>query len=164
MHNYWLLFLMVNVCAFVQTLQADSTVLNETFETGMPTTLPSSETNVLLSSGTWTLNGVYGKTDNGSPRACMNATNGYLVLPAIDKPASISFNHRGSGSNKVLNVEKSLDNGLNWTAVGTATVSSSSTYGSSSMQVGEPGTKAVLIRFVCTSATIYVDNVCVSAS
>ncbi|MDP4276019.1 MAG: T9SS type A sorting domain-containing protein, partial [Bacteroidota bacterium] len=46
----------------------------------------------------------------------------------------------------------------------TATVSSSSTYGSSSMQVGEPGTKAVLIRFVCTSATIYVDNVCVSAS
>lgn len=146
------------------TIQADTVVLSETFESGLPVSAPSSATSATLTSGTWTLTGVYGKTDNGSTRACMSSTGGYLMTPAIDKPTLLTFNHRGSGSNKVLTVEKSINGGTDWTTIGTATVSSSSTYGSSSISVGEPGTKQVLIRFVCGSATIYVDNISVSAS
>jgi len=137
--------------------------VSETFETGMPTSAPSTETTATLTSGTWKLNGVYGKSDNGSNRAAM-ITGGYMISPAIDKPTSVSFNHRGSGSGKVITVYKSVDNGANWTSIGTATVSSSSTYAQANMSVGEAGTKAVLLKFLCGSATIYVDNVIVTLS
>jgi hypothetical protein len=137
--------------------------VSETFETGMPVSAPSSETSATLASGTWKLNGVFGKADNGSNRAAMN-TNGYLISPAIDKPTSVSFAHRGSGSGKVLTVYKSIDNGANWTSIGTATVSSSSTYATANMSIGEAGTKGVLLKFVSGSATIYIDNVTVSVS
>jgi hypothetical protein len=86
-------------------------------------------------------------------------TAGYAITPAIDKPVSLSFTHRGSGSGKVLTVEKSINNGANWTTVGTATVSSASTYAQSNMSIAEAGTKGVLIRFTCGSATIYIDDV-----
>lgn len=137
--------------------------VSETFESGMPASAPSSETSATLASGVWKMNGVYGKSDNGSNRAAMN-TNGYMISPAIDKPTSLSFTHRGSGSGKVITVYKSIDNGANWTSIGTATVSSSSTYAQANMSVGEAGTKGVLLKFVCGSATIYVDNVTITVS
>ncbi|MFM2291431.1 MAG: hypothetical protein RIS29_1244 [Bacteroidota bacterium] len=140
-----------------------SSQISETFESGMPTAAPSSETPATLASGIWKFNGVYGKSDNGSNRAAMN-TNGYLISPAIDKPTSVSFVHRGSGSGKVITVYKSIDNGANWTNIGTATVSSSSTYAQANMSVGEAGTKGVLLKFVCGSATIYIDNVTITVS
>ncbi|MFT3752630.1 MAG: T9SS type A sorting domain-containing protein [Paludibacter sp.] len=140
-----------------------SSQFSETFETGMPASASSSETTAALASGTWKLNGVFGKSDNGSNRAAMN-TSGYMVTPAIDKPTSLSFTHRGSGSGKVITVYKSIDNGANWTSIGTATVSSSSTYAQANMAVGEAGTKGVLIKFLCGSATIYVDNVTITTS
>ena len=140
-----------------------SAQITENFETGLPTSAPSSETTVTLSTGSWKINGTFGKVDNGSTRLAMN-TNGYAITPAIDKPTSLSFSHRGSGSGKILTVYKSVDNGANWTSIGTATVNSASTYGSSNMSISEAGTKAVLIKFVCGSATIYLDNVAITAS
>lgn len=140
-----------------------SAQISETFETGMPTSAPSSETSATLASGVWKLNGVFGKSDNGSMRAAMN-TNGYMISPAVDKPVSVSFSHRGSGSGKILTVAKSIDNGANWTTIGTATVNSASTYGSANMAISEAGTKGVLLKFTCGSATIYVDNVVIAAS
>lgn len=137
--------------------------VNETFEIGMPASAPSTETSATLASGVWKLNGVYGKADNGSNRATMN-TNGYMISPPIDKPTSLSFSHRGSGSGKIITVYKSIDNGSNWISIGSATVNSSSTYGQASMSVGEAGTKGVLLKFVCGSASIYVDNVNVAVS
>jgi pectate disaccharide-lyase len=139
------------------------TSISETFESGLPISASSSETLVTLSSGSWKINGAFGKTDNGSTRLAMN-TNGYAITPAINKPSSLSFVHRGSGSGKVLTVYKSTDNGINWTAIGTTTVSSSSTYAQSNMSVGEAGTKNVLLKFTCGSATIYVDNVTITCS
>ncbi len=134
------------------------TTITENFETGLPASAPSSETNVTLSSGVWKINGTFGKTDNGSTRLAMN-TNGYAITPAINKPVSLSFTHRGSGSGKVITVYKSTNSGSSWTSIGTATVSSSSTYAQANMSVGEAGTKNVLIKFVCGSATIYIDDV-----
>lgn len=134
------------------------TTITENFETGLPASAPSSETNVTLSSGVWKINGTFGKTDNGSTRLAMN-TNGYAITPAINKPVSLSFTHRGSGSGKVITVYKSTNSGSSWTSIGTATVSSASTYAQANMSVGEAGTKNVLIKFVCGSATIYIDDV-----
>jgi len=140
-----------------------SAQVSETFETGMPASAPASETATTLASGTWKLNGVFGKADNGSNRAAMN-TNGYMISPAIDKPISVSFTHRGSGSGKVITVYKSVDNGANWISIGTATVSSSSTYAQANMSVSEAGTKGILLKFLCGSATIYVDNITITTS
>ena len=136
---------------------------SETFETGLPTSAPATETTATLTTGVWKLKGTFGKVDNGSTRLAMN-TAGYAITPAIDKPISLSFNHRGSGSGKILTVEKSINNGSTWSSIGTATVNSSSTYGSSNMSIGEAGTKGVLIRLTCGSATIYVDNVVINVS
>ncbi len=144
-------------------LAAQTVSVNENFETGLPTSAPSSETAVTLSSGVWKINGAYGGTDNGSVRLRFN-TNGYAISPVVDKPVSVSFDHRGSGGGKVLTVAKSTDNGANWTTIGTATVSSASAYGSANLSVGEAGAKGVILRFTCYSATIFVDNVSITSS
>lgn len=140
------------------TKAADNS-LKEDFESGLPSSAPSAETSVALASGTWLVKGVYVKSDNGSKRATMN-NNGYLVTPTLMQPGKVTFKHRASGSGKQLVVEKSLDGGLTWTALGTATVSSSTPYGSSSFKCNsqEEDTQ-VLIRFTCKSATIYLDDV-----
>lgn len=155
------LILGVILCAF--TLQAQTVSINENFESGMPTAAPSSETSVTLSSGVWKINGTFGKADNGSNRLAMN-TNGYATTPLLNKPVSLSFVHRGSGSGKVLTVQKSVNSGASWTTIGTATVSSASTYAQSNMTIGEAGTRNVLVRFTCGSATIYVDDIRITSS
>lgn len=165
MRKYLAILLPICLLAgYFPVVKADSVLFNETFETGLPAAASATEANSTLASGIWKVKNVYVKSDNGSNRACMSATGAYLISPAVNKPTLLTFNHRGSGNGKVLTVEKSLDNGSNWTLVGTATVSSSSSYGTASLSVNEPGSKNVLIRFVCGSATIYVDNVNLSVS
>ena len=131
----------------------------ENFESGLPTSASSSETQATLASGLWTLKGVCVKKDNGSQRAAMS-TNAYLVTPALSQPQRITFIHRASGNGKKLVVEKSLDGGATWTELGISTVSSSTPYGSSSFKVNstEEDT-SVLIRFTCQNGTIYLDDV-----
>ncbi|MCH5306480.1 MAG: hypothetical protein J1E37_00265 [Prevotella sp.] len=136
--------------------------LTENFETGLPSSAPSSETTVTLSSGQWRIKGVNGKTDNGSYRAAMSS-NGYLITPALNQPGKVTFYHLASGSGKKLIVEKSLDGGATWTELGTVTVSSSTPYGSASFNCksAEEDTQ-VLIRFTCQSSTIYLDEVSIT--
>ena len=92
-------------------------------------------------------------------------TNGYAITPHLstNQHQSVFLTVAVVGG-KVITVYKSIDNGANWTSIGSATTSSSSAYGSSNMSVAEAGTKGVLIKFLCGSATIYVDNVVVTAS
>jgi hypothetical protein len=131
--------------------------INETFDSGLPSSAPTVETAVALASGTWYINNVYGKTDGGSMRVAMK-TNGYIITPSLSQPTSVTFNHRGSGSGKVLNVQKSVNGGA-WVQIGSVSVSSASAYGSSTFSIGEGGSANVRLRFVCMSATIYIDNV-----
>ena len=136
--------------------------LKEDFESGLPTSAPSAETTVMLSSGAWRIKGVYGKKDNNSQRATMS-TGGYLITPALCQPGKVTFYHRASGSGKKLTVEKSTDGGATWTELGTATVSSSTPYGSSSFRVdSDEADTEVLIRFTCQSSTIYLDDVTIT--
>lgn len=143
-------------------IMAQAASFTEDFQSGLPTSAPSSETTVTLSSGDWKIKGVYGKNDNSSMRLTMSA-NGYAITPALDRPGTISFYHRASGSGKKLVVEKSTDGGSNWTKLGEVTVSSSTPYANSSFNANsaEDDTQ-VLIRFTCMSATIYVDDLTIS--
>lgn len=143
---------------------ADTVRWNETFDTGLPTAAAGIESIQTLGSGVWKVKGVYAKSDNGSTRACMSSAGAYLIAPLVDKPTLLTFNHRASGNYKELTVEKSLDNGANWLPVGKVSAGSSSSYGTASMSVNEPGTNNVLIRFYCASSTIYLDNVTLSVS
>ena len=148
-------------CLLLCTLmvQAANDSLKETFESGLPTSAPATETTASLASGLWTIKGVYAKKDNGSQRLTMQ-TNGYAITPALCQPGRVTFIHRASGSGKKLVVEKSTDNGVTWVELGRATVSSSTPYGSSSFKCNsnEEDT-AVLLRFTCQSSTIYLDDV-----
>lgn len=106
----------------------------------------------------WTASGVTIKKDNNSNRAAMGS-NATLISPDIKGLRSVSYIHRGSGSNKLLTVEASSDGGNSWEQIGSSTVSSSSTYGSASHSVTASPESAVRVRFTCHSATIFVDDI-----
>ena len=154
---FFALLLMSHVCIW-----ADNE-LKEDFETGLPTSAPSVETQVTLASGTWRVKGVYGKKDNNSLRATMSSAGAYLITPVLCQPGAISLKHRASGNGKKLLVEKSTDGGNTWSEIGTSTISSSTPYGLSSYQANsKEEDKEVLIRFTCQNATIYVDDISIS--
>lgn len=154
---FFALLLMSQICIW-----ADNE-LKEDFETGLPTSAPSVETQVTLASGTWRVKGVYGKKDNNSLRATMSSAGAYLITPVLCQPGSISLKHRASGNGKKLLVEKSTDGGNTWSEIGTSTISSSTPYGLSSYQANsKEEDKEVLIRFTCQNATIYVDDISIS--
>ncbi len=134
--------------------------LKENFETGLPSSAPGVETEVALALGNWRIMGVYGKKDNNSMRATISQSGGYLVTPVLCQPGNISVRHRASGNGKVMVVEKSTDGGASWEEVGRASLSSSSSYGSSTFNAGskEEDTE-VLIRFTGLNATIYLDDI-----
>ena len=147
---------------FLPTATYADDKLTEHFETGLPTTAPATETTATLASGNWRVKGVAGKKDNNSLRAAMS-TDGYIVTPPLCQPGRITFSHRASGNGKQLVAEKSTDNGATWTTLGTATVASSTPYGTSSFKCDsrEEDTQ-VLIRLTCKSSTIYVDDVTIT--
>ncbi len=155
------LYTLIALCLVCCCAFADS--LEESFDSGLPSSAPSAETSVTLSSGVWRVKGVYSKSDNGSLRATMGSTGAYLITPPLCQPGRVTFKHRASGSGKKLVVEKSTDNGSTWSQLGTSTISSSTPYGSSSYKVNsEEEDTQVLIRFTCQNATIYLDDVSIT--
>ena len=148
--------LLFAVCSF------SNNKFTENFESGLPTSAPSNETVVSLASGQWKIKGVCGKSDNSSLRLSMNS-NGYAVTPILCQPDKVTFSHRASGSGKKLKVEKSTDNGQTWQEIGTATVSSSTPYGSSTFKCNsQEADTEVIIRFTCLSSTIYIDDITIA--
>ncbi len=144
------------------TLWVNAATFSENFESGMPTSAPSTATTITLPSGDWTVMGCYGNSNNGSMRCRMN-TGGYIMTPALNQPGSVTFAHRGSGNNKVVVVEKSTDNGNTWSEIGRVSVSSSSTYGTSSFSAkSTTEDTSVLIRFTCQSASIFLDDISIT--
>lgn len=155
--------LISTIAMLCYVFMAQAASFTENFESGLPTSAPSSETTATLASGEWKIKGAYGKKDNNSMRLTMSSTGAYAITPALDRPGNISISHRASGSGKKLKVEKSTDGGNTWTEIGEATVSSSTPYGSSSFNANssEEDTE-VLIRFTCMNATIYLDDITIS--
>jgi hypothetical protein len=134
--------------------------LTEAFETGLPTTAPTTATNYTLSSGVWTiLKGVRTTTKHGGTYA-LNLNNGtstasYATAPALATVTTMTFWARGSGSS-TLTIQKSVNGGA-YTTVASQAISSS--FASYTMTVNETGGN-VRIRFQnSTSQTHYIDDV-----
>lgn len=158
MRKLFLIATFITLAAGISQAQA----LNEDFESGLPSSASANDTKVTLSSGEWTINNVYGKKDNNSMRALINQ-GGYLITPALDRPGTITFVHRASGSNKHIVVEKSTDGGSTWTKITEVTVTSSTPYGITTCysNSAEDDTQ-VLIKFTDTDGSVYLDNVIIN--
>ena len=120
--------------------------------------------NVTLSSGTWSMNGITGNKSSNVTSAKFNTSNAYMISPAIDKPAKVSFSYRSGGSNKPVTVSYSTDNGTTWTDIETFNIqSSSSSFSSWSKKVSDlQETDGVKFRIFCSASNVYVDDFKVS--
>lgn len=156
-------FLLFFLALSVWCAQA-STVLKEDFSTGLLASATSTLTDYTLSSGVWKMCGTCAKSNNGSVRALLNGSSSYLITPSVDKPESVSFIHHASGSGKTYYVEKSTDGGTTWTRIGSFSPTSSSTYGTTSLSVGEAGSTNVKLRFSGGSSALYIDDVTITSS
>ena len=149
------------LCPFMAQAAGDK--LTEGFENGLPTSAPSTETTVTLSSGDWRIKGIYAKSDNGSVRATFGSSGSYLVTPALCQPGKVQFAHRSSGAGKKITVEKSADGGVTWEKIGEATTSSGSAYGTLSCKVNsQSADTGVLIRFTSNSGSTFIDDVSIT--
>ena len=120
--------------------------------------------NVTLPSGTWSMNGITGNKSSNVTSAKFNTSNAYMISPAIDKPAKVSFSYRSGGSNKPVTVSYSTDNGTTWTEIETFNIqSSSSSFSSWSKKVSDlQETDGVKFRIFCSASNVYVDDFKVS--
>ena len=116
--------------------------------------------NITLPSGTWSMNGITGNKSSNVISVKFNTSNAYIISPAIDKPAKVSFSYRSGGSNKPVTVSYSTDNGSSWTDIETFNIaSSSSAFSSWSKKVSDlEQTDGVKFRIFCSNSNVYVDD------
>jgi pectate lyase C len=132
---------------------------SEGFESGLPTSAPSSATNYNLASGSWTiLRGVRSTTRHGGSFGLNlqngTSTNSYADSVTRNGIGTITFWARGSGAS-TLRIEKSVGGGA-FTPVATQGISSS--FQSYTVNVNQTG--SVRIRFRnATSQAHYIDDV-----
>ncbi|MDR0412278.1 MAG: T9SS type A sorting domain-containing protein [Dysgonamonadaceae bacterium] len=129
---------------FTLIAKAQTYGLEESFTNGIP--------------AGWTTSGSVSKTTNNSKSCLSMGSNATVTTPAIHQPVTLTFGHRASGGNKTLTVEKSVNGGA-WTFAGSVSPSSSSGWGSASVNVNEKGIPNVKIRFSATSGTIFITDV-----
>ena len=101
--------------------------ITEGFESGLPTSAPSTETQVTLGSGVWTIYKAASNTDKYAGTYCCSiSSGGYITSPAFSGVTSISFYAKVSGAS-TIKVQKSV-NGGEFTDVGTQSISSGAYY------------------------------------
>ena len=140
------------------TAQAAESEFTEDFNTF--TGNYSSATNFTLPSGAWVVNGVGANTSSGVTSVKFNSSNAYVISPAIDKPAKVSFGYRSGGSNKPVTVSYSNDGGSTWTDIETFVIqSSSSSFSSWSKKVTDlENSVGVKFRILCSASNVYIDD------
>ena len=143
-------------CAMM--VQAAENTFTEDFNTLVSGT--SYNGSVTLSSGTWTMSGIAGNKSSNVISAKFNTSNAYIITPAIDKPAKVSFGYRSGGSNKPVTVSYSTNGGTSWTDIETFVIqSSSSSFSSWSKKVSNlEQTDGVKFRISCGASNVYVDD------
>jgi hypothetical protein len=119
------IFFVVSIL-FVSTVWTQT--LTENFETGLPTSAPATETAYTLSSGTWLLKYAYKGTN--SSYICSDGGivdlrmlkdilgSGYAITPLLSSGVGTITFKEGRGS-RTITVQKSTDNGMTWTTIGT---------------------------------------------
>lgn len=148
------------VCLTMATV--GSAQVNEGFESGLPSTAPSTPTAYNLASGSWTIQKGLQSTTRQSGAFALRLNSGsagaaYADAPATAGASSVTFAARGSGAS-TLRIEKSVAGGA-FTLVATRAITSS--FASYTVAVNETG--SVRLRFSnTTSQSHYIDNVAIT--
>jgi pectate disaccharide-lyase len=140
--------------------------LTEGFETGLPTTAPTTETNYTLSSGIWSImKGLQTTTKHGGTYALrLNSGNSggaaYATAPALATVSTVTVWARGSGAS-TLTIQKSVNGGA-FTTVASQAITS--TYASYTITVNETGGNVRIRLQNSTSQTHYIDDIVITSS
>ena len=157
------------LCALVAVLwgapRAVWADLSEGFETGMPTAYSTG--NYALGSGTWSfVNVIRGTTKYAGSYSCQirSSTGAEARTPVLSGGVgTISFWVYSSTSTGGLQVNLSSDGGSTWTpASGSPFTGLTSAWAQKQIVVDDPGVDKV--QFLRTAATIYLDEVSITAS
>jgi pectate lyase len=138
--------------------------VTEGFESGLPTTAPTSPTNVTLGSGVWTIMKGVRSTTKRSGTYALNLNNGsttasYADSAAVTGVSTVSFWVRGSGAS-TFRVDKSVNGGA---FVSVATQAITSSFASYTVAVNEAGNVRIRFRNT-TSQTHYLDDVTINGT
>ena len=145
---------------FGVTIQAQ---IVEGFETGLPTSAPSTLTSYTLSSGTWSMykcsqSGTKHTGSYGLALASSSTDASYIISPTLNTVATVTYWAK-SGSTSTITVMKSVNNGA-WTAAGTS--ATGSTFTSNTITVNETSSN-VRIKFQNGQGTsMYMDDVTIT--
>jgi hypothetical protein len=140
--------------------------LSEGFESGLPSSPPTTATNYTLSSGSWNILKGSSSTVFHSGAFALQLASGtqntpsFATAPSVAAVTTVNFWTKGSSKTKVK-VQKS-ENGGSFVDVSTLNITTG--YSSFTVTVNSTATD-VRIRFANTgSATVYVDDVTINAS
>jgi hypothetical protein len=153
---------LVFVVLFGTVVNAQNIV--ENFETGLPSSAPATQTDYTLASGTWSLYNAYRGTntsyicsDGGTVDLRTLKNGGYAISPVMSSGiGSISFKE-GRGS-RTITVQKTTDNGVTWTTIGTPV---STSCGTISIDVNDASADRIKIWNASTSDED-IDNVTIT--
>ncbi|MCX7985141.1 MAG: right-handed parallel beta-helix repeat-containing protein [Bacteroidetes bacterium] len=150
-------------CAMFLSAQ---TTLTESFESGTPTSAPSSPTSAELSSGTWIFykaarsstknSGVYGVSLSSS-----SSDPGYVITPPFSTIGTLTLYARAGGSGKTITIQKSVWGGP-FTTIATPTLTSS--YALYTIAINDTA-KNIRIKIMNTpgsGTTEYIDDVSIT--
>ena len=148
--------LLLSVCLFAGMANAD---LSEDFNSLTSGTW-SSETEVELSSGTWSFGGgaQYNKSSNVIAIK-FNNSGAYMISPAIDSLATVEFKYRSGGSNKKVEIAYQIGSEA-WQVIDTLSIpSSSSSFSTYSHAVPADSSLSVRVRVKGLASSIFIDDV-----
>ncbi len=143
-----------------------SATLTENFETGMPTSYPTSQTSYTLSSGSWSmLNVMRNSTTSNVASGIYSAqvkkdVTANITSPLLNNVGNVSFSCiAGTVASGGLKIQKSV-NGGSFVDVQTFTIAT--TFSRYTCAVNDSSNN-VVIRFVSTAAqTLYLDSITIS--
>lgn len=120
----------------------------------------SSETDVVLPSGTWTFgSGAQRNSSSGVVSIKFNSNGSYMITPQVDSIGSIEFKYRSGGSSKQVEIAYKIGEGA-WQVVDTLRIaSSSSSFASYQHDLPTDSTSGVRVRMKGITSNVYVDDV-----
>ncbi|MFA5574619.1 MAG: InlB B-repeat-containing protein [Brumimicrobium sp.] len=134
--------------------------VEESFESGLPTSYSDTETIQSLSSGAWivrkTIRGTTGFTDGSYSAQIRSQADAYIITPTSTSTyTSFSLNVRGSTASSGLDIYYSTDNGVTWTLFNNYSFGTSNTSINGVLTI--PNINK--LKFQRSDGTVYLDEI-----
>lgn len=159
------LWRVISILSLTFSLLYSQTTYIEDFESGVPSSKPTTPTNYTLKTGTWVFyQAGSGSAHSGSVGISLSSSSsnpGYIITPVFRTLASVSFWAKAGGSGKTMTIQLSK-NGGSFTTI--ATPSLSSTYTLYTLELNDTAS-SVQIKIMNTpgsGTTEYIDDVTIT--